>query len=333
MTTMRDVANVAGVSAKTVSRVFNGDPHVLPDTRDRVKAAMRQLDYVPNATATTFRTGRAPIIAVVVPDLIDPFFASIADAVNRVAIGNGMSITVTSVGDEAQHEPEIVERLLGNSPSGLVIAPVSSDHSYLRRWTGRLPIVFVDRAPKRVKADSFIEDDEGGTRMAVEHLTQRGHRLIAFVGDVPDTPTSRSRLVGYRKALQDRGLPAPDEYVAFGAVDRGSSAAVLSTLERLPDPPTAVFSSNARSTMVLVPALRERNLAIVGFGDFPMADMISPAMTVIDQDPTMLGEQAAQRVFDRLAHPDRRFRRHTTLPVGLIERSSAPALDESAADL
>jgi len=322
MTTMRDVGRLAGVSAKTVSRVFNDDDHVLPETRARVESALSELNYVPNSVATTFRTGRAPVIGVVVPDLLDPFFAAVAEAVNRIAVEHGMSTVVTSVGAEAQQEKEIVSRLLGHSLSGLVIAPVATDNSYLKRWRDRLPIVFVDRAPSGVAADAFLEDDEGGARTAVEHLVAHGHRRIAFVGDVDDVPTSRDRLLGYRRVLADTTIDEPDGYVVFGAVDRASASRVVEHLTRLPEPPTAVFSSNARSSMALVPALRDHRFAVVGFGDFPMADVVTPAITVIDQDPRQLGEYAAHRIFDRLAHPNRRFRRRTVLPVRLIERRS-----------
>ncbi|OLM28574.1 LacI-family protein transcriptional regulator [Pseudonocardia sp. Ae717_Ps2] len=322
MTTMRDVAARARVSAKTVSRVFNGEVHVLPETRARVEAAMRELDYVPNSVATTFRNGRAPVIGVVVPDLLDPFFAAVAESVNRVAMENRMSTVVTSVGDQAEHERDVVERLLGNSLSGLVITPVATDNSYLTRWRHRLPIVFVDRGPSGVSADSFIEDDEGGTRTAVEHLIEHGHDRIAFLGDEAAIPTSRNRLIGYRGVLTEHGLPEPEGYVVLGVVDQDGAASALAGLDALDEPPTAIVSSNARITMSLVPSLRDQRFAVVGFGDFPMADMVTPAITVIDQDPALLGEHAARRVFDRLAHPRRRFRRRTVLPVGLIERDS-----------
>jgi LacI family transcriptional regulator len=322
MTTMRAVAAVAGVSAKTVSRVFNDDPHVTPETRARVEAALRELNYVPNAVATTFRTGRSPVIGIAVPDLVDPFFAAIAKAVNRLAIHHGMSTVVTSLGDENQKEDDVVGRLLSQSPSGLIITPVAADHSYLGPWKERLPIVFVDREPMKLAADSITEDDRGGAHMATSHLIDHGHRRIAFIGDTVDIPTSHRRLMGYRDALGEFGIPHDADYEAFGAVDRESAADVVRKLAELAEPPTAIMSSNARSTMALVPALRDRAFALVGFGDFPMADMLDRPITVIDQDPAALGRLAAQRVLDRLAHPRRRFRRRTVLPVTLIERSS-----------
>ncbi|MBK0868999.1 MAG: LacI family DNA-binding transcriptional regulator [Saccharopolyspora sp.] len=322
MTTMRDVAALAGVSAKTVSRVFNDDEHVLPETRTRVELALRELNYVPNAVATTFRTGRAPVVGVVVPDMLDPFFGAVAESVNRVAVEHGMSTVVTSTGDGSQREGDLVQQLLGQSLSGLVIAPVATDNSYLARWRDRLPIVFVDRAPVGVAADSFLEDDKGGAHLAVQHLIARGHERIAFVADIAEVQTSRNRLLGYRGALQAHGLPRREDYEVFGALDRAGAAEIVQRLAALPTPPTAIFSSNARSSMVLAPVLRDRRFAFVGFGDFPMADLLTPALTVVDQDPALLGEHAARRVFDRLEHPNRRFRRKTVLPVGLVERES-----------
>lgn len=322
MTTMREVAALAGVSAKTVSRVFNDDVHVTPATRARVEAALRTLNYVPNAVATTFRTGRAPVIGIAVPDLVDPFFAAIAQAVNRLAFRHGMSTVATVLGEETHEESDVVGRLLGQSLSGLVIAPVATDHSYLAPWTARLPVVFVDRGPMKVVADSFTEDDHGGAAAATGHLIEHGHRRIAFLGDTPDLPTSHRRLVGHRAALAAAGLASDPDLEVLDVVGRERAADVLRALARLPAPPTAVMTSNARVTMRLVPALRERPLAVVGFGDFPLADVLSPAVTVIDQDPGALGTLAGQRVLDRLAHPARRYRRRTVLPVALIERES-----------
>lgn len=331
MTTMREVAAVAGVSAKTVSRVFNGDPHVTPETRARVEEALRGLNYVPNTVATTFRTGRSPVVGIAVPDLVDPFFAGIAKAVGRLALRRGMSTVVTSIDEGMQEESDVVGQLLSQSLSGLIIAPVGTDHRYLEPWRDRLPIVFVDRLPTKLAADSFTEDDHGGAHLATRHLIEHGHRRIAFIGDTPDLSTSHNRLVGYRSALADSRIPVDPAYEAYGVVDRDSADRVVRTLSGLADPPTAIMSSNARSSMVLVPALRDHPVAVVGFGDFPMADMLTPAMTVIDQDPSALGTLAAQRVFDRLEHPERRYRRRTVLPVTLIERESCRPLARRAA--
>lgn len=319
MATMRDVAAVAGVSAKTVSRVFNDDPHVTPETKQRVEAALRDLNYVPNTIATTFRTGRAPVIGIAIPDIGDPFFAAIAQAVDAVAAAHQMSVLITGLGDP-EREPATVQSLLRQALSGLIIAPVAADHSYLSAWADRTPIVFVDRPPIGVAADSFTEDDSAGAQLATSHLIGHGHTRVGFIGDDLTLPTTRARLVGYRAALAAAGLSADESLIAIGAVDRAGAAGAFDDLTAAA--PTAVFCSNARAAMNLVPLLQHSGLAIATFGDFPLADMLAPSWTVVDQDPLLLGTLAARRIIDRLAKPHRRYRRRTVLPVALVERES-----------
>ncbi|PVY33717.1 LacI family DNA-binding transcriptional regulator [Williamsia muralis] len=325
MTTMRDVARIAGVSAKTVSRVFNDDPNVRPETRLRVEAALRDLNYVPNAVATTFRAGSAPIVGLAVPDLTDPFFASIAQSVGSVAARHGMSVSVTSIGVDGVDEMRIVKALLSQSLSGLLVAPVSDDQSYMRPWIDRTPIVFVDRSPTGIAADSFTQDDYGGAFTATKHLLDGGHRRIAFVGDALTQPTAQ-RLEGYRAALRDCSGEHDERLVMLDVWDRPAAALAVAAMRRLDAPPTAIFSSNDRSSMALIPALKGTALAVISFGDFPMADMLTPALTVIDQDPATIGTLAAERVFDRIHGRRKRYRRRTVVPVSLIERESSGAL-------
>jgi LacI family transcriptional regulator len=327
MATMRDVAALAHVSAKTVSRVFNNDPHVTPETKERVEAALRELNYVPTTLATTFRTGRAPVIGVAIPDIVDPFFGAIAKAAETLAAAHDMSVVITSLDDNPAREPAIVQSLLRQALSGLIIAPVSREHSYLKAWAARTPLVFVDRPPVGVLADSFTEDDYIGAYQATLHLIEHGHTRIGFLGDDISLPTSKSRLDGYRGALNDQGIGYDEQLVSLGASDSVSAVRAFTALDQLPQRPTALFSSNANVTMHIVPVLQDSGLAVTAFGDFPMADMLSPALTVIDQDPFALGTLAAQRILDRRAHPNRKFRRRTVLPVKLIERESCMTSD------
>ena len=298
MATMRQIAARAGVSAKTVSRVFNGDPHVLPETRSRVEQIMRELDYVPNVLATTFRSGRTSAIGVAVPDIVDPFFAAIARAVDRVARDRGVATLLTNLGGDPDRERDILESLLSRRLAGLIVAPIG------------------------LAADTFTDNDEAGAYLATRHLVEHGHRRIAYVGDIMHLSTEVNRLAGHRRALTEAGIAPDDELVAAYVTDRDATEGAVARLLALPDRPTAVFSSNARTSMLLVRALPENVVAVVGFGDFPMADMLHPTLTVIDQDPDQLGRIAAQRVFDRIDHPKRRLRRTTVLDVTLLERQS-----------
>jgi LacI family transcriptional regulator len=326
MATMREVAQRAGVSAKTVSRVLRNDRYVSDSVRERVNAAVSDLQYVPNTLAVSFRSGRDAAIGVAVPDIADPFFAQIIQAVEAVARARQTAVIVTSLGYEAEHEQAAVEALLQRQVQGLISCPVSADQSYLAPWAQRTPLVFVDRAPAGLVADCVIEDDLGGARLATEHLLARGHRRIAFVGDSDHAPTTMQRLKGYTRALADAGVPFDDELVHLGSADPGGIDEALGGLTRLGTPPTAVFSSNARTTLSVVPALQRltgTRLALVSFGDFPMAAALRPSVTVIDQDPAAVGRFAAERLFKRIDEPTKRLRRRTVLPVSLIERMSS----------
>ncbi|ALE06896.1 LacI family transcriptional regulator [Arthrobacter sp. ERGS1:01] len=329
MTTMQDVAARAKVSAKTVSRVFNDDPHVTDDTRERVQAAMLALNYVPNMMARTFREGKSAVIGIAVPDVADPFFAAVTKGIELAAREHDMAIVVTSLGDNPSLERSIIETTIRHQIGGLIIAPIAEDQSYLARWQDSFPIVCIDRAPNKLKADYFVEDDFGGAFEATTHFIEHGHRRIAIVGDSTAVPTTKLRLDGYLAALEAAGLDVDPDLIALGSRDADAAAQVCKTILELQEPPTAIFSSNARFSTGVFPALQalgRTDIALISFGDFPMADVLQPSVSVIDQDPRHVGRVAAERIFDRIATPARKFRRKNVLPVTLIERQSCQSL-------
>jgi LacI family transcriptional regulator, galactose operon repressor len=326
MATMRDVAKLAGVSAKTVSRVFNDDPHVAPETRERVQNAMTELSFVPNMLARSFRAGYDAAVGVAVPDIADPFFASMARAIEEVALSHNMGVVMSSLGRDGQRERPVLEALLHRSIVGLIAVPIASDQSYLAPWQKRTPVVFVDQLPARITADCVLIDDHAAAVRATNHLLQRGHRRVAFVGDSLEIATTRLRLEGYQAAMTTAGLSFDNELVAFsgrdGAYDMRGPIAVLLSRQA---PPTAILSSNAKSTMGVVAELQNldrADVALVSFGDFPTAALLRPAVSVINQDPAHIGQAAAERLMVRINHPSRRLRRQVVLPVTLIERGS-----------
>jgi LacI family transcriptional regulator len=325
MTTMRDVARVAGVSAKTVSRVFNDDPHVTEETRDRVRWAMQKLNYVPNMLARSFRAGADPAVGLAIPDIADPFFAAMASSIEVDLGGRGMAVVVTSLRQGAEHERTALESLLRRQISGLIVAAVSTDQSYLAAWQERTPVVFVDRAPRGLSGVYVIEDDLAGAREAVLHLASHGHRRVAFFDISAPVMTTRRRLKGYRAAVAEAGLDDRPDFICTHGESPDESATALVRRLGAPDAPTAVFSSNVPCTMALVQALHEAgrtDVAVVGFGDVPLAAALSPAITVIDQDPAGLGRIAVERLLQRIEDPGAAVRRRTVLPVRLIPRGS-----------
>jgi LacI family transcriptional regulator len=332
---MREVAALAGVSAKTVSRVLRNDRYVSEEVRLRVERAVAELQYVPNVLARTFRSGSDNALGLAVPDISDPFFAALTHAVETVARARGTAVIVTSLGNDEAGERAGLEALLGRRLAGLIATPISRNQSYLEPWLARTTVVFVDRPPRGIKADSVIEDDVAGARQATAHLLGHGHRRVAFIGDTLEIATTARRLRGYREALTEARIPAEQSLVALEAeTGRTSGELAVQLLESL-DPPTAIFSSNARCSLGIVPALQSldrSDVGLISFGDFPLAGSLRPPLTVVDQDPSMVGHVAATRLFERLDRPDRRLKRQIVLPVTLVLRGSCSAGAHDEAD-
>lgn len=328
MSTMRDVAERAGVSAKTVSRVINDDKYVSDDARRRVEEAIAELRYVPNLLARTFRSGRDAAIGVAIPDISDPFFAVLTREIEQIARSRGVAVFITSIGQEGSEEQARVEALLGRQLAGLITTPVADDQSYLRPWRDRTAIVFIDRTPHGITGDSVVEDDLGGAHEATRHLIGHGHRRVAFVGDKTTTPTTARRLTGYRAALAEAGISEDPRIIAVGDTTEVDSGRAVVDLLELDGPPTAVFASNARCTIRIIPALQgagRGTMPLISFGDFPLANAIQPPPSVIDQDPVAVGRVAATRLFERIDHSGRRLKRKIVLPVSLILRGCCDA--------
>lgn len=320
MSTMREVAALAGVSGKTVSRVINGDRYVSAAVQERVEQAVKTLDYVPNMLSQTFRTGRDSAIGIAVPDLADPFFGALIQAVFVLARRRSTAVLVTALGQDPADERPALEALLRRHVAGLIIAPVAGDQSYLRNWLPNTEIVFVDRPPRRLAADSVIEDDLGGAGLAIRHLLSRGNRRIAFLGNESAVLTTGRRFQGYRSALEKAGVSVAPELVQLYDETGSNAVAALRTLLDLTDPPSAIFSADSQSSIAVVPllhSLRRTDIDFVSFGDFPMAAALDPPVTVLDQNPTSLGRAAAARLFERIDQPGQRRKRQQVLPVEL----------------
>lgn len=323
VTTMRDVASLAGVSLKTVSRVFNDDPGMMPQTRQRVEWAMHELGYVPNMLATAFRLGHDRVVAVAVPDIADPFFAELTRGVEEIALAHGLVVMVTSLGRVPGNERPALEAVLNRRVMGLIAVPTDADQSYLVPWQKHTPMVFVDRVPTGITADSVVVDDVGGARQATDHLLSFGHRRIAFVGDSLRVATTRNRLGGYRSALTHRGLE-PDPRLVTLTMEGDDAAGLLRRAGRA-EPPTAVFSSNIRATLQVIQAMRDAaipELPVVGFGDFLAAPLLRPGITVVDQAPARVGRIAVDRVLLRATTPGLDVPHEITLGVRLRVRGS-----------
>jgi LacI family transcriptional regulator len=321
-TILRDVADTANVSLRTASRVLNNDARVAVATRLRVQDAMRQLGFQPDPMARSLRAGTDATVGLVVESVADPFFAALIEAVESAMSEDGRSVLVASTHRDSEAERQLVERMLQRRVGGLLIAPTGDDHSWLADTPAS--VVFVDRSATGLDADFIGIDDHGAADAAVRHLIDHGHRRIGYVGDTPTVVTSAARLQGYRDALMRAGIDLSEQLVRVDGLTSRSAGEATVALLALDNPPTAIFSATTRCSLGVVPALHSHgrtDIALVGFGDFAMADTLQPAITVIDHSAEKIGEVAAGRLRARIANPTLPVE-HIQVPVRLVKRGS-----------
>jgi LacI family transcriptional regulator len=303
---MAAVARLAGVSLKTVSRVVNGEASVRPETAARVRVAWKELGYRRNDAASTLARAQAPAgIGLIIEDISDPFYSRLTRGVQEVARAHGHFVMLSSSEENSELERSTVLALTTRGIAGLIVVPHSDDQHYLEpEIESGLSVVFVDRPPQGLVADSVMSNNIEGSRLAVKHLLDLGHRRIAFVGNDRSVYTSTQRLRGYRKAHTVAGVTADEErLVVLGPRTEAEAGAATSALLGSPNPPTAVFTQNNLLTTGAWRAIRESGtpVALVGFDDFALADVLDPPVTVVAQDPMTLGRKAAELLFSRLA--------------------------------
>jgi LacI family transcriptional regulator len=319
---LRDVAQAAGVSLRTASRVLNDDPRVAASTRERVQGVMKELRYTPDLMARSLRGGTDATIGLVVESIADPFFSELVAAVESATSENGKSVLVASTHGDAERECRVVTELLRRRVSGLLVVPTAGDHSWLAEAVS--PLVVVDRPAKGLDADVVGIDDKRAAFEAVSHLIAHGHRDIAYIGDFSQVATSAARLAGYRQALASRGLAVPERLVHADCPTPRSASAAVSSLLSGSHQPTALFSAATRCSLGVVPAMhhyRRTDVALVGFGDFAMADALSPAVTVVDHSGSAVGRAAVARLSQRIRQPHLATD-FVNVPVALVERGS-----------
>lgn len=327
--TMKDVAAMAGVGLKTVSRVVNGETSVSAVTAERVNAAIAKLGFRRNEGARLLRQGRTASIGLVLEDVADPFSSVLTRAVEEIARQHGSLVFASSSAEDSARERELTLAFCARRVDGLVIVPAGNTHRYLvPEMSAGIPAVFVDRPPVDIDADTVLVDNEGGARTAVQHLIAHGHRRIGFVGDSPQIYTAIARLAGYRTGLLVAGLRYDEELTSLEPPTAEAARSALRKLLDGPDPATALFCGNNRVTVSVLRELAARQPdrsgwpAVVGFDDFELADLLDPAVTVVAQDPAELGRTAAELLFGRLAGTRTGRAQTVRLPTRLIRRGS-----------
>jgi LacI family transcriptional regulator len=335
---MREVAAVAGVSLSTVSRALNDDPKVAPELAEKVRGAVTMLGYRRDVTATTLRRADrlSASIGLVFDDVANPFHATVHRGIEDVSRAHAVLAFAGSSDEDAGRERDLVQAFLSRRVDGLIIVPAGTDHSYLvRDRDAGVALVFVDRPPGYIDADVVLSDHAGGAREATAHLLAAGHRRIAYLGDRRRIHSAVERLRGHSEALAAAGVPYDPSLVRTELEDSAMAYRATEELLSGENAPTAVFAAQNLITIGAVGALRARGLqhavALVGFDDLTLADVVDPGLTVVAQDAGGIGRAAAELLFERLNGGGEQPTRTVVVPTTLIARGSGELTPGTAA--
>jgi len=290
MTTIRDVAELAGVSVATVSHVLNNTRTVLPQTRQRVLEAAEALCYQPNDVARSLATRATHVVGILVADITNPFSGMVVRRAEELLAARGYSLIVCNTDEQPDREAHYLKWLLAKRVDGVIIAPTGAAQPIFQQYVQRnIPLVFVDRQPPQAYGPVIAIDNVAAGFAATDHLLQLGHRRIGLLTRAPELSTAAGRLAGYRRALAEYGVPLDETLVAFSRYYPGDALDVARQLFAIPQPPTAVVATNHVMTLAALGALQQLGLncpadvSLVCFDDHPWAPLFTPALTVIRQ--------------------------------------------------
>lgn len=331
--TLQDIADRVGMSRMSVSRILRGLQNTSPDTMEQIRAAIAETGYRVNRAASNLRQGRVLVtVGMVIDRLADPYLALVSDAVQDVAVGHDAILVVASAAHEPGGQDRLVEALLDRNVDGLLVYPSLDGSGDPPAHARDRPLVLLGRASDPGHADVVMADNVEGGYIATRHLIEHGHQRIAALAFstgrakgavVPETDTLAGRLDGYRSALRDAGIAFDPRLVVDGGQSAESAADAARRVRDQSDPPTAIFATNNRMTVGVMRAFGVRldGVALVGIDDFELADVFEPAITVVTQDPYVMGRQAAQMLFERVGGFTGESRR-VIQPMTLVPRGS-----------
>lgn len=324
---MADVAQLAGVGKMTVSRFLSGSANVSKATAERVQRAIRMLNYQPNELARSLRSEYSKTIALILPYLYDPFFATCAHAISTVAMQHGYSVLITTSDEKIEIERRQASLMLRRRIDGMIIIPAPHAEEYLRDEAfSHVHIVTLDRPAPDLRFDSVVVNNRSGARAGVDHLIGHGHRKIAFLGLNKGLFTFQARYAGYKEAMTKAGL-TPESYI--DCLSQENTITTVHSLLTDAGPPTALFAGNNLTMRYLLHALNvlridvPGKIALAGFDDFDIADVLQPALTVVRQPVYQIGETAANLLFERISRGQFPTKGHrVVLPLKLVIRRS-----------
>jgi DNA-binding LacI/PurR family transcriptional regulator len=304
---IKDVARRAGVSSATVSRVLSNKPHVSDEVRQRILAAMEELDYQPSRVARSLRVQRSRIIGLIISDIQNPFFNTLARAVEDVAYAHQYAVFLCNSDEDIDKEKLYIELMQAERVAGVMISPTHErDTPCQKLIKAGIPMVIIDRKVADLDVDTVVVDNITGAFELVSHLIGDGHSRIGAVLGTPAATTGRERYEGYEQALTAYKLPILPNLVRTGIPKESVGYRLTHELLDLPDPPRALFTGNDLLTTGALKAIHERGLripddiALGAFDELEWMSLVQPPLTVVAQPTYDIGRTAADLLLKRI---------------------------------
>ncbi|WP_440103600.1 substrate-binding domain-containing protein [Streptosporangium sp. H16] len=324
------VAQLAGVSATTVSHALNGRRPVADETRRRVLAAIDQLGYRPNVLARGLRTSRSQTIGLIIPDITNPFYPALARGLQDVLGPAGYDEIISNTDGDRELERAAIEQMIARQVDGLAFAVFHTHAEDLLPVIGAgIPVVRLGGRLVQAGVDVVHSDDEGGAAEATRYLLERGYRRIGFVCGPHAEGPAAERVAGYRSALLAAGADADPRLVAHTHFSRAGGSSGTARLLDLPEPPDAVLCANDIMAIGALDTAEERglrvpaDLAVMGFDDIEAASLVSPGLTTMANPAREIGQACARRLLERLRGGTAQPSAETVIPARLVRRRSA----------
>ncbi|MDN3667907.1 LacI family DNA-binding transcriptional regulator [Echinicola jeungdonensis] len=309
--TIKDIAKALNISSSTVSRALKDYPGISEETKSRVKALAKEMNYRPNAVALSLRKSKSHTIGVIIPEVVHFFFSTVISGIEEVAYANGYNVILCQTNEKVEREISSVDTIISNQIDGLLVSysKETTDFSHFQKLIDYdYPVVFFDRAPELGDVVNVTVNDFSGAYQAVQHLISQGYREILHLAGPKNLLISKNRKEGYQAALKDAGLEIREDRIIECPLGTPEESEEI-CLKLFSDPnerPDAVFSSNDIAALGALKAIKSlglevpKDVGVVGFSNWQFASMIDPPLSTVSQPGFQMGEKAAQLLLEMI---------------------------------
>lgn len=329
MSTISDVAKLSGLSKTTVSRVINNHPYVSKEKKDKVLQAMAELGYTPNPSARRLRGQLTTTIGVIVPRIVNPFFAYLVNAIEQEAYNIGYQVLISQSNEDKEKEWAFLNLLKTKQVDGVIMTSIENDWDAIQPFAAYGPIVLCNEYVNDAAVPMIRLDQYKGAYAGIKHLIERGHRKIAYCtgGLFDEQGKDKDRNQGYQKALKEAGITVNPKWIFLNQHSIEDGKRIIRKILEMDDRPTAIFTGSDEIAGGMMMEAKEQgltipdDLAIMGFDDQPLAEMLDPQLTTIRQPVNQMGKKAVEVIVEMLHHPEVEVKQYE-LPIELVVRKS-----------